>query len=318
MNRTSLIAVLVGLAGITIITADAWGMYHPGVGRFMQRDPGAGSPIRIGAGGAAPVGQFIPPDQCADGMNVCQSGSSNPITAVDPSGRIVVVMSGWRRPQSDMTKIRDRIISKLMTRLNKYDRGGPTIGWAAAWDGPLEDDGRYDNQAGRGSYDDFVRRQFDAFVQRKRGDPCRLEQFVAVGHSSGASAILNTIMGTHFNTYPWPAFLGMIDPILSRYGRNMIMHNGGYTAEVVYYQREDWRLSLRSSPVPGADENIQVKNTNHFDIVKDERVVEGIAEKAAKSYEMRVQMELQWGPGKAPWDTSSGRLRDGSLEGNYW
>jgi len=219
-----------------------------------------------------------------------------------------------------MVKVRDRIISKLTTRLNKYDRGGPTIAWAAARDGPLEDDGRYDQRSGTGSYDDFVRRQFDAFVARKKKDPCRLEQFIAVGHSSGASAILNQIKATNFYTpYP-PAFLGMIDPVLAKSGRDITMDNGGYTHEVAYYQRDD--LVIRGSPVPGADENIQVRITGklspHLTIPNDERVVEGIAEKAAKSYELRVQMEIQWGPGTLPWDTSSGRVGAGGLEGNYW
>jgi len=52
----------------------------------MQRDPGAGSPIRIGAGGAAPVGQFIPRDQYADGMNLYEYVSSSPVNWVDTDG----------------------------------------------------------------------------------------------------------------------------------------------------------------------------------------------------------------------------------------
>ena len=321
MKRMHLNAVLIGLAAI--VTADASAMYNPRMGVFMQRDPGpgAGRPMRIGTGGPAVGGSFAGRDraaQYADGMDLYQYGRSNPITGVDPTGTIVIVMSGCRRPQSDMTKIRDRIISKLKTRLSKYDRGAPTIGWRAAWDGPLEDDDRYDQEAGSGSYDDFVRRQFDAFVARKRRDPCRLEQFVAVGHSSGASAILNQIKAHNLNKHYPPAFLGMIDPVLHKHGRDITMENGGYTHEVVYYQREDLLLFLRGAPVPGADENTQLRNTNHFDIVKDERVVEGIAEKAAQSYEMRVQMELQWGPGKAPWDTSGGHMQDGGLAGKYW
>jgi hypothetical protein len=62
MKTTRLIAMLVGLAAIAIVTADASAMYHPGMGVFLQRDPGAGGAMRIGAGGATPVGQFIPRD----------------------------------------------------------------------------------------------------------------------------------------------------------------------------------------------------------------------------------------------------------------
>ena len=40
MKRTNLIAVLVGFAAIAVLSQDAFGrgrMYHPGLGRFMQR-----------------------------------------------------------------------------------------------------------------------------------------------------------------------------------------------------------------------------------------------------------------------------------------
>jgi len=58
----------------------------------MQRDPGAGGAMRIGAGGAAPVGRFIPRDptvtnQYADGPNLYQYVRSNPTNYLDPAGR---------------------------------------------------------------------------------------------------------------------------------------------------------------------------------------------------------------------------------------
>jgi hypothetical protein len=91
MRRTHLIAALLGIVALGVFAADASAMYHPGMGRFLQRDPGAGSAMRIGVGGAAPVGRFVPRDptgtnQYADGMNVYQYVRSNPITHVDPDG----------------------------------------------------------------------------------------------------------------------------------------------------------------------------------------------------------------------------------------
>ena len=241
------------------------------------------------------------------------------MNGVDPSGRIVVVMSGWNRPKADMVKIRERIISKLRPRLNKYDRrivGNGMIGWVAVGGRRLEDDGVYDQQPAKTqSYDDFVRMHFDAFVARKKADPCRLEQFIAVGHSSGASAILNQIIAHNFGgPYP-PAFLGMIDPVLAKHGRDITMDNGPYTHEVVYYQR---RSFLKGSRIEGAD-NFRIRNTTHSSIMKDERVIEGIAEKAARAYELRVRMDIQSGPpGTLLWGTRSGRVRDGKLEGDFW
>lgn len=68
MRTTRLIAVLVGMAAIAILTADASAYYHPTLGRFMQRDPGAGGANRIVAGGApAATRRFIPRDRMPAG-----------------------------------------------------------------------------------------------------------------------------------------------------------------------------------------------------------------------------------------------------------
>jgi len=103
MKRTHLIAMLVGIIAVGIFAADASAMYHPGMGVFMSRDPGAGGAMRIGAGGPAVAGGFIPRDaidefaseedqwelnsgQYADGMNLYQYVLGNPDTHVDPTG----------------------------------------------------------------------------------------------------------------------------------------------------------------------------------------------------------------------------------------
>ncbi len=94
MRRTHLIAVLAGLAAIGLITADAAAVYHPTMGRFLQRDPGPGgvSPARIGSAGPAVGSGFIPRDptgsrQYADGMNLYQYVGSDPVRHVDWNGR---------------------------------------------------------------------------------------------------------------------------------------------------------------------------------------------------------------------------------------
>jgi len=68
---------------LTAIASPAQAMYHPGMGRFMQRDPGPGGmfgsmPSRIGRASIA--------DQYADGMNLYQYVGSNPVNRVDPLG----------------------------------------------------------------------------------------------------------------------------------------------------------------------------------------------------------------------------------------
>lgn len=64
MRTTRLIAVLVGLAAIAMVAADAHAIYHPGMGTFLQRDPGAGAsgPSPIGAAGPAMGGGFAQRD----------------------------------------------------------------------------------------------------------------------------------------------------------------------------------------------------------------------------------------------------------------
>jgi len=124
MKRTHLIAVLVAIAAMGIFAADASAMYHPTMGRFLQRDPGPGGVVaarRVGSAGKVvgesfiardPIGhrsnymtgpmrasfqdsRFVPVFQATstdafgqyvDGMNLYEYVSSNPLAYVDPSG----------------------------------------------------------------------------------------------------------------------------------------------------------------------------------------------------------------------------------------
>lgn len=108
MRTTRLIAVLVAFAAIAVLTADAHAFYHPTMGRFLQRDPGAGagSPARLGATGPAVVGGFIPQDpvgsdQYADGMNLYQYARSSPSSVADPTGLAVVDYVNYTDEQLD-------------------------------------------------------------------------------------------------------------------------------------------------------------------------------------------------------------------------
>jgi hypothetical protein len=93
MKRTHLLAVLVVSAAATVLVADASAMYHPGMGRFMQRDPIAdldrdlivASPsadafVPQGPEGADPAIAY------SDGMNLYEYVRSSPTGYVDPLG----------------------------------------------------------------------------------------------------------------------------------------------------------------------------------------------------------------------------------------
>jgi len=89
MKRSNFIAVFVCLMLVAIFTAEASAMYNPATGRFLQRDPGSTDFMRIGAGGPANGGRFIPTDPAAqyrDGMNLHQYVLSNPLRYSDPRG----------------------------------------------------------------------------------------------------------------------------------------------------------------------------------------------------------------------------------------
>ncbi len=89
MRTTRLIAILAGIATIAVVVADADAMYHPTVGRFLQRDPGPRGPMRVGATGPTGGGRFArrePAGQYADGMNLYQYVRSGPLVHVDPYG----------------------------------------------------------------------------------------------------------------------------------------------------------------------------------------------------------------------------------------
>jgi len=62
--------MLSAIIAVGLLAADASAYYHPTIGRFLTRDPGAGSAKHVGTDGPAATGRFIPMDQYADGMDV--------------------------------------------------------------------------------------------------------------------------------------------------------------------------------------------------------------------------------------------------------
>ena len=103
MKRSNLIVVLVCLAGAVLVSTNASAMYHPRVGRFMQRDPlpGPATPMRADTTGPVIGGRFarrehrpqeIPSAsaQYTDGMSLYQYAQSSPSTKLDPNGLLAV------------------------------------------------------------------------------------------------------------------------------------------------------------------------------------------------------------------------------------
>lgn len=81
--KIRMFVILAAALLLTAIVSPVQAMYHPGMGRFMQRDPGPG-----GTSGSMPsrVGHAGINRQYADGMNLYQYVRSNPIRYVDFTG----------------------------------------------------------------------------------------------------------------------------------------------------------------------------------------------------------------------------------------
>jgi hypothetical protein len=92
MKNIRMVAIAVGLTTIAILAADASAYYHPTIGRFISRDPGAGrSATRPTATANFPPRDPTGSKQYADGMNLYEYVRSRPTIATDPSGTTLVI-----------------------------------------------------------------------------------------------------------------------------------------------------------------------------------------------------------------------------------
>lgn len=128
MKRTHLIAALGGLIAVGLFATNASAMYNPSTGTFMQRDPGAGSAMRAGAGWPEVGGGFIPRDstgQYADGMNLYQYVRSQPTVYVDPSGLHLLRGGPFNNPIPHRHENWTVVVNLQYYGNNPEDWGGP-------------------------------------------------------------------------------------------------------------------------------------------------------------------------------------------------
>ncbi len=321
MKRIHLVAVLVVLVAMGIFAADASAYYNPSMGRFMSRDPGAGSATRIGAGGRAVTGGFIPRDQYHDGMNLYQYVGSNPIIAVDPSGEALVVLSGLGQNCDNGEPVARAVGQAIANRMRRYDASGSADLYVDLL-----------GMGGQGEEDRLVS-QWRKYVDRKKKYPCSLEQFVAIGHSDGATAIFRSINAGTFSKDTWsPAYLGLVDLVRLDYGFKQVNTKGSEDPSshvtlinkptntfVENFWQENgagprglWAM-WKGRAIDNADSGTNVGlfaqwqsgvKLNHFTLWEYAKLHQNLAKQATDHYEAAVKAEMAGG--KPNWSRQQG------------
>ncbi|MBN2583972.1 MAG: hypothetical protein JXL80_12975 [Planctomycetes bacterium] len=330
MKTSRLAAVVVAVATVALFASNASAMYNPSLGCWMQRDPGPGGPVattpRVG-GGPVAGGAFLPRDpagngQYADGMNLYQYGRSNPVNGLDPDGCVVVVISGLAEHHNEGRPLADKIASGIIGEIGAGGLDGDRVVQVmmvmGGWGGPVGEA--------------TLRKEFESFVKRKKANPCSLEQFVAVGHSDGATAILHLLQDGTFNKKPTPAYLGFIDLVRVSYlaGGNTDASTSETIAKPDGTKVENFRQTYgepwgwRGRVVSGADVNIDVNRDwgfyavengratnkqvflNHFTIFTEPGIQREIAKRPAWAYADRVMAEVRAHPDYKPWHRKAG------------
>jgi RHS repeat-associated protein len=137
-------------------------------------------------------------DKYRDTINSYQYCNAAPLHKTDPTGKIIVTINGLGTVSDTLEHLAHGIMP--IAGLSKYQkRGGNKIkSLHGVWVGGKE--------GGKNA----LKKAYEDFLERKKTDPCSLEQFVAIGHSDGATAIVQLLQQGAFNGKHTPAYLEAI------------------------------------------------------------------------------------------------------------
>jgi hypothetical protein len=185
-------------------------------------------------------------------------------TAPKPVEITLVTMAGWAQTAGTMSKIECSMIEKISASLPGHR---------------IKVKQRLISLLLEGDSELFLALEYEGWKQRKKTSAGRNNLFVAVGHSSGATAIYNLVKnGTFLDGPNAPAFLGLVDmalPIGTHDLAGKIPHNGARKTQIVHYH-------LYGTAHIAGIKNIRVGG-NHFSIIKSEPVTQGLASEAARA-----------------------------------
>jgi hypothetical protein len=175
----------------------------------------------------------------------------------------LVSMAGWTSTAGTMSKIERAMVKKISASLPEHR---------------IQVNRRLLCLLPEGDSELFLALEYKGWKQRKKTSAGRNDLFVAVGHSSGATAIYNLLRnGTFLDGPNAPAFLGLTDMALP-IGRHdltgKIPRNGDQMTQIVHYHR------YGTKRIEGI-KNIGVRG-NHFSIMKTTPVTQGLAADAAR------------------------------------
>ena len=177
---------------------------------------------------------------------------------------VLVSMAGWTQTAETMGGIERAMIRQISTALpnHRIIVKRRLIGLLPVGDSEL-----------------FLGLEYEAWKQKKKTPAGKHNQFVAVGHSSGATAIYGLLENGTFQNGPnAPAFLGLVDmalPIGPHDLTGKTPHDGSRRTRIVHYHTSgtDSIKGIRNIVV-GAD---------HFSVVNYRTVTQGLAAEAVNA-----------------------------------
>ena len=241
---------------------------------------------------------------------IVTTAATQPAQPVDRGETVVVIMAGWLEPYGAMEDI-ERAVHDALAREVAGQGGAAGVKDPSAGRKPRPGEPRFTLTFCRkgssalleGDYDRFLRDEYNAWRKKKQNQTGwrPLDQFVAIGHSSGATGIYNELRKGTFKDGPYmPTYFGLVDMILPVGSRDLTGKvpqdaASGRRTVVAHYHVPG------TSPVDGAT-NVPVRGTDHFAIPRARMVVRGLAKGIAEACMQRITDLLTPGPGHGAGD----------------
>jgi hypothetical protein len=183
---------------------------------------------------------------------------------------VLVSMAGWTQTADTMKRIEREMVRQLSARLpnHRVKVKRRLLGLLPEGDSEL-----------------FLALAYEGWKNRKKTAAGSQDQFVAIGHSSGATAIYSLLRNKTFKSGRFaPSFLGLIDmslPIGPHDLTGYIPDDGSQKTGIVHYH-------TRRTPRIGGIRNMPVSG-DHFSIIRSRAVAQGLARSAANSCVQRAR-----------------------------